>query len=220
MRSDKDIRNDVVAELNWEPSIRNEDIAVAVHDGVVTLAGIVDSYGQLHTAVRVIERVKGVKAIANELTVQLPSSWSRSDSELAHAAAQALDWHTEIPRERITATVAGGLEGAVDWQYQRSAAEAAVRPLFGAKGVTNLVTVNVRPQVSDVRERIVSALRRQAVVDAAGIMVEVHGETVTLRGTVRSFAEKRDAERAAWGAKGVSAVKNELLVEPLIPSLV
>jgi osmotically-inducible protein OsmY len=223
MRTDKEIRQDVVAELDWAPSIRDEDVAVAVREGVVTLAGTVDNYAQRYAAERAVTRVTGVKAIVNDLRVQLPTASTRSDPDLAHAALQTLQWHTEVPADRIVVKIVDGwltLEGKVEWYYQRAAAETALRGLKGLKGLVNLITVAALPAASDVKSSIESTLKRQAELDAARIAVETSGQEVTLRGTVRSLAEKRDAERAAWNARGVSVVRNELAVEPLVTSLV
>jgi len=222
MRTDFELNRDVMAELTWDPSIRNEDIAVAVHEGVVTLAGVVDSFAQRIAAERAVQRVKGVKALANDLTVKLPSGTERTDPEIAHAAVNALNGSVEVPRDRIQVKVVNGLvtlTGKVDWEYQRRAAERAVRYLWGVQALTNLISVREIPTPSDVQHRISDALKRQAEVDANQITVETSGHAVTLRGTVRSLAEKRDAERAAWGARGVTRVENGLAVEPS-PALV
>ncbi len=217
MRTDIDIQKDVVAELRWEPSLRDDDIAVGVRDGVVTLAGFVDSYAEKWTAERVASKVKGVKAIANDIEVKLPSSSSRPDPDIAHAALDALRWNVSVPQDRIQVKVEKGwltLEGDVDWYYQKEAAESAVRYLTGIKGVTNLITVRVRPAPSDVKQRIKDALQRGAAFDADHITVEMDGNKAILRGTVRSYAEMRDAERAARNAPGVSEVDNRLTVDP------
>ncbi|HEY8257463.1 MAG TPA: BON domain-containing protein [Gemmatimonadales bacterium] len=216
MRSDKDIRTDVVAELNWSSSVRDEDIAVAVKDGVVTLGGTVDDYAQRYAAERAVEKVNGVRAIANDLTVKLPGALQRSDSEIAHAVVGALTWNTQVPSNRITASVTNGwvtLEGKVAWQFEKQAAERAVRYLTGVKGLTSLITIEVKaPSPEDLKERIRSSLRRQAELDALQIKVETVGSKVTLRGTVRSLAERRDAERAVWNAPGVTQVDDALVV--------
>jgi osmotically-inducible protein OsmY len=144
MRSDKDIRTDVVAELRWSSRIRDEDVAVAVRGGVVTLAGTVDSYAQRDSAERAAEAVQGVRAIANDLTVKLPGALQRSDSEIARAVVNALMWNTQVPSKQIRASVTGGwvtLEGEVGWQFEKDAAERTVRYLTGVKGVTNLIAM-------------------------------------------------------------------------------
>jgi osmotically-inducible protein OsmY len=217
MRNDTDIQRDIVRELNWEPSLRNDDIAVGVREGVVTLAGFVDSYADKWTAERVAGRVKGVKAVANDIEVKLPSSSSRPDPDIARAALDALKWHVSLPNERIRVKVEKGwltLEGDVDWYYQKEAAERAVRYLTGVQGVSNLITVKARPTPSDVKEKIKEALQRGAEFDAERITVELDGNKAILRGTVRSYAEMRDAERAARNAPGITEVDSRLTVDP------
>jgi osmotically-inducible protein OsmY len=217
MRTDSQIQKDIINELKWEPSLRNDDIGVAVRDGIVTLAGFVDSHADKWKAERVVSKVKGVKAIANDLEVKLPSTSSRTDPDIARAAVDALRWNITVPNDRIKVRVEQGwitLEGDVDWHYQREAAERAVRYLTGVVGVTNLITVRARSTPSDIKRMIKEALERNAEFDADHITVEVDGHTAILRGTVRSFAEKQDAERAARNAPGVTDVENELIVEP------
>jgi osmotically-inducible protein OsmY len=219
MRSDSDIQKDVVAELRWEPGLRNDDIAIAVRDGVVTLAGYVDSFADKWKAERVASRIKGVKALANDIEVKLPSSSSRPDPEIAHAAVDALKWDILVPQDRLQVKVEKGwvtLEGNVDWYYQKEEAGRAVRYLTGVKGVSNLISVRAQPVPSDVRKRIHDALERGAQFDADRITIEVEGSKVILRGTVRSYAEMRDAERAARNAPGVTEVENRLTVDPSV----
>jgi osmotically-inducible protein OsmY len=216
-RTDTDLQKDLVAELNWEPSLRNDDVAVGVRDGVVTLAGFVDSFIDKWKAERAASRIKGVKAIANELEVKLPTTSSRPDPDIARAALDALNWNISVPHDRIKVKVEKGwltLEGDVDWYYQKEAAERAVKHLTGVKGVSNLVMLRARPAPSDVKQRIKEALQRGAQFDAEHITVDIEGNQAILRGTVRSYAEMRDAERAARNAPGVTEVKNRLTVDP------
>jgi len=217
MQSDRDMQRDIVNELNWEPSLRNDDIAVGVRDGVVTLAGFVDSYADKWTAERVAGRVKGVKAVANDIEVKLPLGSSRPDPDIARAALDALKWHVSVPNERIKVKVEKGwltLEGDVDWYYQKEAAERAVRYLTGVQGVSNLITVKARPTSADVKVKIKEALQRGAEFDADHITVEIEGNKAILRGTVRAYAEMSDAERAARNAPGITEVDNRLTVDP------
>ena len=217
MQSDRDMQRDIVNELNWEPSLRNDDIAVGVRDGVVTLAGFVDSYADKWTAERVAGRVKGVKAVANDIEVKLPLGSSRPDPDIARAALDALKWHVSVPNERIKVKVEKGwltLEGDVDWYYQKEAAERAVRYLTGVQGVSNLITVKARPTSADVKVKIKEALQRGAEFDADHITVEIEGSKAILRGTVRAYAEMHDAERAARNAPGITEVDNRLTVDP------
>ena len=217
MRSDEDIRGDVITELNWEPSLNNDSIAVAVRNGIVTLAGYVDSLAEKWTAERVASGVRGVKAVANDVEVRIPSGSQRPDPDIAAAAVNALKWDIFVPDDRIKVTVNKGwvtLSGDVDWYYQREEAENAVRRLTGVKGVINLIAVHAKPAPTDLKQKIKDALQRNAEFDANRITVEVNGSKVTLRGTVRSYAEFRDAERAALNAPGVTDVENDLRVDP------
>ncbi|HVZ77103.1 MAG TPA: BON domain-containing protein [Gemmatimonadaceae bacterium] len=216
MKTDSQLQHDVQEELKWTPSIREAEIGVAVKDGVVTLTGYLDSYAAKCTAVHAAEHVYGVRAVADELQVKLPTSSQRTDTEIAHAAVNALRWDVEVPDVRVKVTVDNGwitLDGAVDWQFQKSASESAVRYLVGVKGVINRVDVR-QPKVSayEVSQKIREALRRSATVDADRISVEASEGTVKLRGTVRSWAERSDAERAAWAAPGVHSVEDEITV--------
>lgn len=214
MKSDTQLQRDVLDELNWDPSISEKEIGVAVKDGVVSLTGFVGSYVQKYAAQRAAESVSGVKAVADDLHVRLPSIFERTDTELAHAVVNAMLWDIQVPNDRIVATVEKGwvtLGGEVEWQYQRKAAEKAVRNLTGVKGVTNLIRVEPRTVSSaEVSLKIKDSLRRNAELDADKINVASSNGTVTLTGTVRSYAERKDAESAAWRAPGVTAVDDRL----------
>ncbi|HEY9227942.1 MAG TPA: BON domain-containing protein [Gemmatimonadaceae bacterium] len=217
MRTDSEIQNDVSEELKWDPSLEDDDIAVSVRDGVVTLAGYVKAYLDKWHAERVASRVKGVKAIANDLEVRLPSTSTHTDPDIARAVVNALKWNVSVPDDRIKVKVEQGwvtLEGDVDWYYQREAAERAVRYLTGVKGVSNLIVVKAaKAAASDVKQKIKQALSRGAQFDADRITVEVSGNKAILRGAVRSYAELRDAERAARNAPGITEVENLLTVD-------
>ncbi|HEY4257606.1 MAG TPA: BON domain-containing protein [Candidatus Udaeobacter sp.] len=217
-RSDQEIQQDVLDEFRWEARLKPNEIGVIVKDGIVTLTGWVDSYGKKWAAEEAALRVRGVKAVANDVEVRLPGSSERTDDEIAAAVVRALQWDTFVPADKIKVTVSKGwvtLEGEVEWQFEKQDAERDVRNLWGVKGVTNLITVKPRIKASDVREKIEQALIRSAKTDADRITVEVDGSTVTLRGTVHSYAEKEEAERAAWQAPGVSSVKNQIKVSYL-----
>jgi osmotically-inducible protein OsmY len=216
MKTDLQLQRDVLEELKFEPSIREVEIGVAAKDGVVTLTGFVDSYAEKFSAEHTAERVGGVKAIADELKVKLPGSYQRSDTDIAHAAVNALRWDIQVPDDRIKAAVEDGwidLQGDVEWQYQKWAAEGAVRNLTGVKGVTNLITVKPKKASAfEVGQKIKDSMRRHAERDADRITIEAKDGRVTLRGTVSSFAERQDAERAAWQAPGVTNVDDMIAV--------
>lgn len=215
--TDKEILQAVQRELEWEPMVSPTEIGVAVKDGVVTLSGFVDSYSKKYHAEQAAKRVYGVKAVANDLEVKLPSGSERADPDIARAAVEALRSHITVPADRIKVTVRDGwitLEGDVDWQFQKDSAESAVRYLAGVKGVFNLVTVKPKVSTTDVKTKIEDALRRAAEVDARRISVQTHNGTVELWGTVRSWAEREEAERAAWRAPGVTKVEDHLVVTP------
>jgi osmotically-inducible protein OsmY len=213
MKSDMDLRRDVERELEWEPSIDARRIGVTVADGIVTLTGAVGSYSEKWKAERVVERLAGVKGIANDIVVEPKAE--RSDTDIAKAAVDALKWNVLVPSDRVKVKVDNGwvrLTGEVAWDYQRRAAERAVRDLPGVKGITNLIAVVPGVAPEQVKKKIEEALTREALMDAKGVAVDVSGSTVTLRGTVRSWAERREAETAAWAAPGVSEVRNEISV--------
>jgi osmotically-inducible protein OsmY len=211
-----ELQRDVIDELKWQPSLRNEEIGVAVKEGVVTLSGEVSSYAKKLQAESAAEKVHGVKAVALDLMVKLPTSFVHSDTEIAHAALSALKWDIEVPDEKIKLTVEDGrvvLEGEVEWQYERSAAERAVRYLAGVKSVSNFLTVKPK-KVSpyDVTQKIKDAFKRSAEIDSSLINVDSVDGKVVLKGRVRSWAERRDAEGAAWSAPGVTQVDDRLVV--------
>lgn len=215
IKSDSQLQRDVIEELRWDPSIGRLEIGVAAQDGVVTLSGEVDSYSRKYSAVKAAERVAGVKAVAEDMSVKLPSRFMRSDTEIAHAIVESMRWDVDVPDEGVKARVEDGwvwLEGETEWQYQRSAAERAVRFLTGVKGVTNLITIKRRASAPDVKQRIESAIKRHAEEDANRILVEASDGKVTLRGSVRSWAEREDAEHAAWAAPGVTKVDDQIAV--------
>jgi osmotically-inducible protein OsmY len=215
-KSDSELRRDVERELEWEPSIDERQIGVAVADGIVTLTGEVSSFIEKWNAERAVERVSGVRGIANELEVK--SAAQRSDTDIARSAADALKWNVMVPAERVTVKVKNGwvtLSGEVTWDYQRRAADRAVRTLPGVRGVSNLITIKPRVEASDLKHKIEETFKREAALDAERIHVQVNGGEVTLTGTVQSWVERREAEKAAWAAPGVTIVRNLITVEPL-----
>jgi osmotically-inducible protein OsmY len=215
-RSDNSLRDDVLLELKWDPKISSaSDIGVAVKDGVITLTGFVPSFWEKDAAEKAAKRVYGVKGVANDIEVKL--FWQRTDPEIARAAVRELESHVSIPADRIKVTVKDGwvtLEGTVDWEYQKSLAESAMKKLKGVSGVTNKIQVTPKASAAEVKSKIEEALRRSAELDARRITVKIEGSTVKLYGSVSSWAERDEAERAAWSAPGTTMVENHILVNP------
>jgi osmotically-inducible protein OsmY len=218
MSNSTNLQHRVQEELEWEPSVDASHIGVtATQPGVVTLAGTVATYAEKISAERAAKRVSGVRALANDIEVRPAGSLKRTDTDIAQAVLRALEWDIAVPHEKIRARIDDGwviLEGEVALQFQLAAAENAVRRLSGVRGVTNQIRLQVRPsaQPAEVKDRIEAALRRSAEIDARGIQVDAKDSTIILRGRVRTWAEREEAERAAWGAPGVLAVKDELIV--------
>ncbi len=217
VRTDADIHKDVLEELEWDPEVDATEVGVEVDDGVVTLTGWVDSYAKKLAAERAALRVAGVRAVANDISVK--GLTTRTDTDIAKAVADALEANSLVPRDRIDVTVKNGkvtLQGEVDWEYQRRAAVNTVRDVTGVRDVIDLITVK-QPSVSpsEIKESIERALVRSAEIDADRIQVHVEDGHVRLTGTVRSYAEKLEAAAAAWRAKGVTRVTNEIEVRPV-----
>jgi osmotically-inducible protein OsmY len=215
MKSDMELQKDVAEELKWDPRVNDDEIGIAVRGGVVTLTGTVPDFAQQWAAAKAVERVAGVRAVAQELKVKVPDAHRRSDTELARQVVNALAWDIEVPHEKIKARVENGwvtLEGEVDWQFQRNAAERDVRYLTGIGGVSNMLQLKAHVSPYDVTQRIKSALRRSADADASKIHVAAAEGKVTLTGTVRSWSERADAERAAWSTTGVTTVDDRLSI--------
>ena len=218
LRTDEQIQRDVLSELKWEASLQPNEIGVAVKDGVVTLTGWVDTYMKRWAAEEAAHRVRGVRAVANEIEVRLPGSSVRTDADLAAEVSRALERNILVPHEKIDVTVSDGwvrLDGEVRWQFERTEAERAVRRIPGVRGVTNAIAVRpkVHPSPTEMKRKIEEALIRNAEIDAERINVDVQGDTVILTGTVRSWAEREAAARAAWSAPGVVAVHNQIVVQ-------
>src|ERR1700732_1090342 len=217
MRSDSEIERDVREELKWDPDLNADDIAVSVKNGVVTLTGFVPSYSDRLEAEAAAKRVAGVLAIANDLEVRLPAIDQRPDPDIARDAVAALKTELPIFHDKIKLIVKDGwvcLEGAVEWQYQKSTAENAVRKVKGVKGVTNVISVKPKMEPSELKRKIVEAFKRNAEVDANRITVEANGSEVILKGTVRSWIEREEAERVAWSAPGITRVDDRIVVSP------
>jgi osmotically-inducible protein OsmY len=217
MRSDSEIERDVKEELEWNPDLDATNIAVSVKDGVVALTGFVRSYTDKYEAEQAAKRVLGVRAVANDLEVRMPSVDERPDPDIARDAVAALKAQLPISSEHIKAVVKNGwitLEGEVEWQYQKSTAENAVRRLKGVRGVINNIAVKPHAEPTEIKRKIQDAFKRNAELDAARITVETHGGEVVLKGTVRSWIEREEAERVAWSAPGVTRVVDEIVVNP------
>ena len=215
MTANRELQERVLSALDFEPSVDAARIAVTAHDGVVTLRGSVKTFIEKYTAERVTSRVYGVRGLANDIEVQPNHDTRRDDSTIAETAANALGWDAAVPPRAVQVTVRDGwvtLKGDVEWRYQRDAAESTVRRLYGVKGITNTITVKPRVHSADVKANIERAFKRSAAIEAQRVHVETRDGEVTLTGTVRSFAERREAEQAAWSAAGVKMVDDRLAV--------
>jgi osmotically-inducible protein OsmY len=220
MISDHRLRQDVIDELDFEPSLDASHIAVGAHDGVVTLTGSVSSYIDKLAVERTVRRVFGVRAIAQEIEIRLPSDKKTGDDEIAKRAADILRWRVGVPADRIAIKVEKGvvtLGGEVDWHFQRKQAENAVHDLTGVLGITNLIRVNARPQTREIKDKIQQALRRSAELDASHVTVHAEGGTVILGGKVHAWFERDLAEQAAWSAPGVTEVQDHIEIKPWDP---
>jgi osmotically-inducible protein OsmY len=219
VHTDEQIQRNILNELKWDARVHPNEVGVTVKDGIVTLTGWVETYAKRWAAEQAAHRVRSVKAVANDIEVRLPSSAERPDPDIAAAVTRALEWDASIPVEKIDITVSKGwvtLRGEVEWQYQKSDADRVVRRLSGVRGVSNLLSVRPRIKASPVelKQRIEDALVRSAETDAERITVEIQGDKITLKGTVRSYAERQEAERVAWSAPGVSSIENRITIHP------
>ena len=216
MKTDSRIREDVINQLAWEPDIDDRQIGVAVENGVVTLSGVVDKYTSKMAAEKAAKKVNGVKAVAEDIEVKYGDAFKKTDKEIAKAAVDALEWNISVPDNKIMVKVEDGyvyLTGEVKWDFQRNAAKKAVENLLGVRYVSNNITLKQKVEAKDIKNKIKTAFKRAADVDAKNVRVEVDGHTVTLKGTVRSWAEKQEARKTAYAAPGVYNVKNEIKVE-------
>jgi len=216
MKTDAQIQKDVMDQLKWEPFLNAAEIGVSVKNGIVTLSGQVDSYNKKMAAEKAAKKVRGVKAVAEDIRVGISNTDLKSDSEIAEAVVNALTWNTAINEDKIKIKVEDGfvtLTGEVDQAYQRTIVTNAIDHLKGVVMVFNLITVTPKPLAENVKQKITDAFARHASIDAAKIKIEIVGNTVKLTGTVRTFAESEDAEAAAWAASGVNAVDNKLEID-------
>ena len=215
MKSDSEIKEDVLDELMWQPNIDETQIGVIVEKGVVTLTGFVDTYAKKTAAIEAVKNVKGVKAVANDIEVKYGSDYKKTDKEIAKAVVNALSWNSSVPDDKLSIEVRDGwvyLSGQLEWHYQKDAARKAVENLLGVKGVINNITLKQAIVPSEIKEKITKAFERLADLDAKGIKVEVDGHKVKLKGKVHSYAEKDEARKTAYYAPGVYEVENELEV--------
>jgi osmotically-inducible protein OsmY len=210
---DEAIQHDALDDLKWDTRIQPNEIGVAVKDGIVTLTGTVDTYIKKHAAEQAVQRVHGVKAVANDIQVRLPGMSERTDTDLARASREALQWDIEVPADGVKVAVSNGwvtLDGEVEYGFQRRAAEHVIHRLAGVKGVTNGIAVRSRVTTGEIKEDIEKALVRNARTNAQNIRVDVEGRKVILHGTVPSYAEKEAAEYTAWAEPGVIEIENHI----------
>ena len=215
MKTDSQIQADVIQELKWDASVNHEHIGVAVSDGIVTLSGMVPTYIERSAAEAAAQRVAGVKAVVEKIDVKLPESYARTDQDIAKAVLSAFSWHVQIPERSLKVSIEDGwvtIDGEVEWDYQKSAIDNAVRNLFGVKGVFNNIVIKPKIQPEEIKAKIEEALRRSAQQEAEQIEVDVRGSSVTLRGNVHSFADLKMAKGAAWSAPGVTTVIDNLRI--------
>lgn len=213
--SDTNLKRAIMDELVWDPSVDSNHIGVTVDDGIVTLTGHVSSYSEKIAAEKAVKRVKGVRAIAQEIEVRFPNDKKTSDDQIAKRALDIIAWNSTIPKDKVQVQVQSGfvtLSGQVDWHYQRTDAEYAVRRLEGVKGLSNEIKVKPSVQASDVKQRIESALKRNAELEANSIKVSVTNGRVSLDGKVKALYERDLAERTAWSAPGVVSVEDHISI--------
>ncbi|QTE38859.1 BON domain-containing protein [Mucilaginibacter gossypii] len=216
MKTDSQIQKDVMDELKWQPFLNSSAIGVAVKNGIVTLSGTVDTFSKKITAERAAKKVIGVKAIAEDIQIGVSPVYRKTDTEIAEAVLNALKWHSAVPDDKIKIKVEDGtvtMEGELEWEYQRVSAKTAIQDLTGVRSVINLITLRPRISPAELEQKISAAFQRSANIDATKVHAGISGNTVTLTGRVRSFAESEDAADVAWAAPGVFHVVNNLDIE-------
>lgn len=218
MKTDLELQKNIMEELKWQPFLKSSDIGISVNNGIVTLNGFVDSYSKKRLAESVVLRMKGVKAVAEEIIVRFDTDIKNSDTEIADAAISSLKSNSLIPQDKIKITVEDGwitTKGEVEWLFEKEAIRPALENILGVKGVSNLVTVypKVTVNVNEIKKKISAAFHRSATIDSNNIVVEIIANKIIISGIVQSYAEKLDAEHAAWNAPGVTFVENNLEVD-------
>jgi osmotically-inducible protein OsmY len=219
MKTNEELRNDVMEEIKWDPELRDvaTEIGVAAKDGVITLSGTVGTYWKKVAAEKAAQRVSGVRVVACDIEVKVAMIGKRTDTEVAEAVRNALRWNSAVNEEKIQIKVDNGwvyLDGKVDWEYEKRNAQESVEDLVAVRGVTNNIIIEAKPiDTKDLHRKIAAAYHRSATVDSSAITIETTGNKVTLRGKVKSWAEKKEAEKTAWSAPGVSAVDNKIEVD-------
>lgn len=219
MKTDKQIYNDITNKLSFQPEIQADNIAVSVNNGVVTLGGAVSQYSEKRATERAVQKVRGVKGIANEIKVESSPQYKRNDIDIAKAAVNALEWDMRVPHKNIKVLVEDGwltLSGEVNWYHEKKCAELSVSALYGIKGVIN--QIEIKPNVSpvEVKNKIIEEFQRNALIDASGIQIQVDGSVVILKGSVSTWSESDAALEACWAIPGVSEVDNQLEIEDIM----
>jgi len=219
MKSDVEILKDVQEELKWDPYLSSSEIGASVKNGIVTLTGIVDAYWKKISAENAVKKISGVTAVVQKIEVKLSESGKRKDTDIAEAIQSAFRWSVLVPKDKIKVKVENGwvtLEGSVEWDFEKNAAQRAVEKLEGVSGVINNIKVAPKVTPGEIKQKIRSAFFRSATVDSDRVTVDVDGGTVTLRGKVRSWAERKEAEREAWLAPGVTKVINDIEIDTAV----
>lgn len=215
MSGDSELQRKIEQELEWDPSVDARHIAVAVKNGIATLSGYVEQFSDKTHAEQAAERVHGVMAVIDKIELELPGSAHRNDLDIVESALTALKLNVLIPKDHIKIVAQNGwitLEGSVEWQYQRMAAEDTVRTIRGIKGISNKISIHAEGLKADIKDKIRSALVRNAQLDSNQIVIDVSGNKAILSGHVRSWSEKHQAEAATWAAPGIAAVENNIVI--------